>query len=143
MIKKPIYEHVEYSMEDGNPNGMRKVVKQKWVEALRSGDYKQGKMQLHIVGKGKKKDQFCCLGVLCDIYQKQQTKNKKKKLFTHVSDGTNVNGDVVFYDNNDSFLPTEVIAWSGLGPEWQDKLSELNDDGYTFSDIAKYIETVL
>lgn len=34
----------------------------RWVEALRSGKYEQGKNGL------RTKDKFCCLGVACDIY---------------------------------------------------------------------------
>jgi len=36
-------------------------VAQKWVKALRSGKYKQGRNRL------RKKDRFCCLGVLCEL----------------------------------------------------------------------------
>lgn len=36
-------------------------VKAKWVEALRSGKYKQGRYNLHY------KDTYCCLGVLCEV----------------------------------------------------------------------------
>ena len=43
---------------------MKKEIADKWVEALRSGKYKQGKSAL------KKDDSFCCLGVLCDIIGK-------------------------------------------------------------------------
>lgn len=35
----------------------------KWIEALRSGEYKQGRNQL------RTGDSFCCLGVACDISQ--------------------------------------------------------------------------
>lgn len=35
--------------------------KKKWVEALRSGKYKQGKEALCFG------DKYCCLGVLCEI----------------------------------------------------------------------------
>jgi hypothetical protein len=35
--------------------------KAKWVAALRSGEYEQGRMYL------KRDDKFCCLGVLCDL----------------------------------------------------------------------------
>ncbi len=41
-----------------NPN-----VKEKWVKALRSGHYQQGKGMLRTHD-----DAFCCLGVLCDLY---------------------------------------------------------------------------
>lgn len=44
----------------------------KWIEALRSGKYKQGKGQL------KQDDRYCCLGVLqeitnCDLDLRNQT----------------------------------------------------------------------
>ena len=41
---------------------MDKALKAKWLEALRSGRYKQGRRRLRNC-----KDEFCCLGVLCDI----------------------------------------------------------------------------
>ena len=42
---------------------MDKSYKQAWVNALRSGKYRQGKRGLH----NSMKDTYCCLGVLCDI----------------------------------------------------------------------------
>jgi hypothetical protein len=36
-------------------------IKAKWVEALRSGRYEQGRMMLLHEGR------YCCLGVLCDL----------------------------------------------------------------------------
>lgn len=42
---------------------MRKVTKQEWVDALRSGDYQQAQGRL----KGRRKRTFCCLGVLADL----------------------------------------------------------------------------
>ena len=36
-------------------------IKRKWVEALRSGNYQQGRNHLH------RDNKFCCLGVLCQI----------------------------------------------------------------------------
>lgn len=43
---------------------LKPEIKQQWVEALRSGEYKQGKGALRLIGK--EQDSFCCLGVLCD-----------------------------------------------------------------------------
>ena len=40
---------------------MNQEIKQKWVEALRSGKYKQTTYVL------RREDSYCCLGVLCDI----------------------------------------------------------------------------
>ncbi|UQD69243.1 hypothetical protein JEY40_24825 [Bradyrhizobium japonicum] len=39
-------------------------LKAKWVEALRSGEYKQIPMELHDREGG-----YCCLGVLCTVAQ--------------------------------------------------------------------------
>ena len=49
---------------------MDKELKAKWLEALRSGKYQQGWNQLR-----DHKDRFCCLGVLCDVYDSSQWKN--------------------------------------------------------------------
>lgn len=44
---------------------MDKVWKERWVKALRSGEYKQGRAALRTAD-----DKFCCLGVLCDLAAK-------------------------------------------------------------------------
>jgi len=44
---------------------MHQEIKAKWLEALRSGRYEQGKNELCF------DNQFCCLGVLCDIVDPQ------------------------------------------------------------------------
>lgn len=36
-------------------------LKAKWIEALRSGEYEQGKFSFELGGR------FCCLGVLCRV----------------------------------------------------------------------------
>lgn len=41
---------------------MNEELKQKWIEALRSGKYKQGHGQLRDLD-----NRYCCLGVLCDV----------------------------------------------------------------------------
>lgn len=45
---------------------MKKEVAKAWVEALRSGKYKQGKGWLRQEEPGVEPT-FCCLGVLCDL----------------------------------------------------------------------------
>lgn len=37
-----------------------------WLDALRSGDYQQGSGSLR-----PSQDAYCCLGVLCDVYQRE------------------------------------------------------------------------
>ena len=44
---------------------MNPEVKQKWIDALRSGKYEQGSEKLRSVSG------YCCLGVLCDLYAQE------------------------------------------------------------------------
>ena len=109
---------------------MNEQVKEKWLSALRSGDYKQTQLKLHT------DDGFCCLGVLCDLYGKEH--NVEWKL---------AEDD---YSNNYEFqeeperLPLFVIEWAGVkndNPEiCETSLAELNDTGSTFNEIADLIE---
>jgi len=41
---------------------INKELIKRWIEALRSGKYQQGRLSLRNIS-----NQFCCLGVLCDI----------------------------------------------------------------------------
>jgi hypothetical protein len=81
---------------------MKPSIKEKWVEALRSGDYKQTYNVFRI------KDRFDVLGVLCDLYLKE------KKL--EWIEGEN---SVYAFPGKKSqpiaLLPVEVQKWSGLG----------------------------
>lgn len=44
-------------------NKMKPQIKKQWVEALRSGKYKQGRLSLRT-----SENEYCCLGVLCDLH---------------------------------------------------------------------------
>lgn len=44
-------------------------IKAKWIEALRSGKYKQGHSHLRQRDKETGEERYCCLGVLCDIVE--------------------------------------------------------------------------
>lgn len=109
---------------------MKHEVKQKWLAALRSGEYKQGRDALCNID-----NEFCCLGVLCDIFRKETNNGEWSKIGT-------------FFLNDDSyvdFLPTEVAYWAGLEvtnptPENSPSLSYMNDHGSSFATIADIIE---
>lgn len=83
---------------------MDPVVKAKWIEALRSGKYKQTKEKLKARGGA-----MCCLGVLCDIYQKE---NPSKKEAKWVYDAGSITPYTCF--DNGADLPSEVAEWAGL-----------------------------
>jgi hypothetical protein len=109
---------------------MNQQVKEKWLSALRSGDYQQTKSCLH------KGDRFCCLGVLCDLYGKEH--NVEWKL---VDAG-------IYYEFQDkkAILPLSVRKWADIvstDPYINSRsstLGKLNDNGSTFIEIADLIE---
>lgn len=129
---------------------MDAAVKAQWVEALRSGDYRQGKGCLHFRPHDDllppADDTFCCLGVLCDLAIKAGVEVKAWR-----------GPGVQQYDGEASFLPSAVVAWSGLpdpagdvrDPRVQDlhgdwtSLSAVNDAGAPFAEIAAMIEAQL
>jgi len=78
---------------------MNKRIKTKWVKALRSGKYKKGVGQLAQTFYDKENmfhhETFCCLGVLCDLYDKEK---KQERSWNEEYVG----------------LPEEVQKWSGL-----------------------------
>ena len=108
---------------------MNEQVKEKWLSALRSGDYKQTKSCLH------KGDGFCCLGVLCDLYGKENELEWEPNAF--------YSGIYSFQDSTVT-LPLSVIEWAGVEDEnpeiCETPLSRLNDNGSTFNEIADLIE---
>lgn len=120
---------------------MKKSVMKKWVKALRSGEYVQGKY-----GLISNDDKFCCLGVLCDIAPKDLGYwgeiEKDYWAFVHKIDG------VECY--NPTLLPFNVQKWSGMFSvrgivrgtiDGGVSLSVLNDlRNYNFEQIADYIE---
>lgn len=117
------------------PSKMNPEIKQKWVDALRSGQYKQGRFNLRLT-----KNSFCCLGVLCELHRKEHKKRW----------GVNKNKEYTYYANNGT-LPEEVLAWVGLEPyddvvhirKINKPLTRLNDEGSTFEEIADVIEKYL
>lgn len=117
---------------------MNPEVKQLWLDALRSGEYKQGRNVLR-----DKNDNYCCLGVLTDLYVKNVP-----DAGCWVPDDDN-NGRYKF-NNNITYLPNDVADWSGVvcvDPIIKDEngntqsLALLNDSGYSFNAIANIIET--
>lgn len=69
-----------------------------WIEALRSGEYKQGKGALQHNGE------FCCLGVACEV----AIKNELDIKVFHDADG------FVQYDVEYNYMPIVVGEWFGF-----------------------------
>lgn len=132
---------------------MKPEIKQKWIEALRSGEYSQTEGKLHTP------DGFCCLGVLTDLYLKETNQQWE----FHEKTGDITSDDYYTFEETDDFLPKSVSDWAGLntncpevmtengdfdeesdGDEYLSReLSDLNDNGYNFESIAELIQAQL
>lgn len=135
----------------------------KWTKALRSGKYKQGKEFLKLEYKGVTR--HCCLGVLCELYNKEMKKNKKscaKEKAVDLKDQRGVvpkNTEFFFkFDNVAQILPPKVRKWAGIKTSEghlprkyfttkdgsfngnPTDLTGANDEGKTFKTIANIIE---
>lgn len=106
---------------------MKTELKQKWVKALRSGEYKQGRDRLRDGG-----DRYCCLGVLCDVLSEGEWER----------DPVQKDWWRKYGDNEDKFgVPRDQRDSMGLSENIESFLIGLNDsERKTFEEIADWIE---
>jgi hypothetical protein len=106
---------------------MNHDIKARWVEALRSGEYEQGVEVLR-----NRRGQYCCLGVLCDISGRGDWLPRNPYAYSYCG--------VI------GALPDSVMHWAQLKSadphigKFDRTLSNLNDRGLSFEDIADIIE---
>jgi hypothetical protein len=128
---------------------MNPQVKQKWIDALRSGKYDQGSEKL------RSHQGFCCLGVLCDLYSHEKNQGWD---FRGVRETNLQPQDYWYFDGESEFLPDSVREWAGMAcknpsvrvdvtdnddeDDWfyHDEIANLNDSGYTFKELSNVIE---
>lgn len=125
--------------------------KAEWIAALRSGDYAQGEGSLRYGGD------YCCLGVLCDL-KKSDTSYWQNARFVHngsVGAGVlpfglamelNTRGNTDLYgqlENTLSINPVFYVGKDKCGEDVTYSLAELNDEGFTFDQIADIIDYFL
>jgi len=146
------FERVSYedSTLDVNRKRLDPELKQTWLEALRSGEYQQGKGKLERVD-----NECCCLGVLCNVL------NLNKKLVEcHTKDLEYYKFSSPDMTESANYLPagipnvSNILECSGLlnvdilfnspkGLHGYNNLADLNDNGATFEEIAWLIEEIL
>lgn len=119
--------------EDQSASRMDPKVKQQWVAALRSGEYKQGQGLLHYHDGGD--DRMCCLGVLSHLAYQAEVCDREVDEYGEFT-----------YSGSNNYLPYRVVDWAGLNThnpgvlEEPKNLANLNDAGFTFDQIADLIE---
>lgn len=100
-----------------------KKFKEKWVKALRSGDYEQGKFYLK-----NSKGNYCCLGVACKISGQKD------------EDIMGIAYPKTIY-NSIPKVPMFFKRPTELQDDMLHTLSKMNDrGGKSFDEIADYIE---
>lgn len=111
----------------------------KWVDALRSGEFKQGSSYLNL------EETYCCLGVACEVAIREGVQVERT-----ICD-CNVEGCCrsTRYDGGDAWLPKSVQKWLGVDNGdipifYEDELlsaADLNDNrALSFEQIADAIE---
>lgn len=125
---------------------MNKEIKEKWLAALRSGQYVQGQNHLHSLEDGQHK--FCCLGVLCDIMGEEWAEQEGTQVFetskgesgglslaTYDSLGIwgTVRRDIPGRSSIDESIPYHLMAFN-------DGVAVGEERAWTFEEIADWIE---
>ena len=103
---------------------MDKALKAKWLEALRSGKYKQGRKKLR-----SEDDEFCCLGVLCDISGQGQWKLEPSSYCYYKEEERDFYG-----------LPSFMVNIDGARGVWGELVTMNDIDKLSFPEIAEWIE---
>jgi hypothetical protein len=114
-------------------------VKARWVTALRSGEYAQGRGRLRQLGAAGG-TLHCCLGVLCELAAAEGVAEYRYGLFY----GTSTQVETGF----GGVLPYDVKEWAGLtsaDPLVDGRLLSVWNDGerLSFEAIAEKIERYL
>lgn len=126
---------------------MNPEVKKLWVDALRSGKYKQGQNALATYDLDTEGYAYCCLGVLCEVAREQGVDVEVLEF------GTEDDELYLMYHRQHEILPSHIADWAGLDDQRanftaiygsmiiQTSLVERNDAGRTFDGLAEDIET--
>ncbi len=81
---------------------MDQRVKALWIDALESGEYKQGTGRLRNTNELTGEHNYCCLGVLCDLYSKETGEQWS---------------DLNAMHGSHSFPSRKVLEWAGMTDE--------------------------
>ena len=101
-------------------------LKARWLEALRSGRYQQGRQSLRPT-----LESYCCLGVLCDVIDPQGWDGRRWR-------------DKATGCDHSSKVPIPTERRLALPHEITGTLMHMNDeDEKSFAEIADYIEANL
>jgi len=121
-----------------------------WTESLRSGEYSEGQVFLHL-SDGNGRIRNCCLGVACELFRKRYPESLETRDIALSAIGYVA---VEFYDGSDVpqrfCLPNVVREWLGLADGWGHfktplpdgtvSLADASDARYGFARLADLID---
>jgi hypothetical protein len=116
---------------------MKRELRDRWCEALRSEEYKQGQAALR-----RCNDTYCCIGVLTDLIPGVEWHPPAGVSFGAES----MNASVEFEGGRQYFaaaLPKFLAHQVGLPREVEQALIRMNDHHTSFKKIAKKIEKIV
>jgi hypothetical protein len=115
---------------------MNPVIKQAWIAALLSGDYRQVRGMLADIEGGR-----CALGVLADLGVEAE---QVERTVGTVKDTDGKLVTAYLYNGHEFALPEVVLYWAGLTYQEVNRIGRLNDVvGMTLPAIAAWIEARL
>lgn len=104
---------------------------EKWLKALESGKYKQGQGYLCKIDNGKPR--YCCLGVAAKVFLGEGKPSKHESLISW-------RGNYYYATPKIQRLLQLYDEFGASAPTYDDwSLVDLNDENYTFKQIAKMI----
>ena len=130
---------------------MNALLRNRWVDALRSGKYSQTRGMLFVPGEGS--PSYCCLGVLCAIQPTEFEASIENEVagFRFVRTQEKVVGSL--YVDKDVPDSHHIVREMGLTDDEHELLMSYNDGNrtkwnpegihYSFDQIANYIEEYL
>lgn len=124
---------------------MKKYDVNKWVKALRSNKYRQGKGSLCVEDEINGKSYYCCLGVACDLLTDDDWESNGVGGW---SIGNYEEFDLPEISDKEKWGVTETTSFPSLShleemeldAAYAQDLAKLNDSGMDFVDIANKIE---
>ena len=97
---------------------------ERWLTALESGEYKQARDRL------RDDNGFCCLGVACDLSGLGEWTLNRDLTHVFADGGQGAERDYLLFSVRD---------WLSITRAEEAALADMNNDGKTFAEIAKWI----
>ncbi len=122
---------------------MKADIKNRWIAALLSGGYKQGRGALFQRDWKNGDPRFCALGVLCDLAQRDGVVAPWVEASVRNDLGeraVRVRGLADGAEFENSFAPPAVLAWAGLSAAAATAVADLNDRRVSFAWIANAVK---